>query len=178
MITTYKPTLQDLWFRQQFMADEATMSYNAAWGGTIPFPENAWKEWYDHWLIHHDHKRFYRYLQDTVTKTFVGEIAYHYDEERKIWLADVIVASEYRGKGYGSEGLRLLCDAAKENGVDVLRDDIAIDNPAVGLFLKAGFTEEYRTNEIIMLKKELKQDPGSGASRRPAAETVPAESAG
>jgi len=25
MITTYKPTLQDLWFRQQFMADEATI---------------------------------------------------------------------------------------------------------------------------------------------------------
>ena len=25
MITTYNPTLQDLWFRQQFMADEATI---------------------------------------------------------------------------------------------------------------------------------------------------------
>ena len=25
MITTYKPTLQDLWVRQQFMADEATI---------------------------------------------------------------------------------------------------------------------------------------------------------
>lgn len=25
MITTYKPTLQDLWFRQQFIADEATI---------------------------------------------------------------------------------------------------------------------------------------------------------
>ena len=32
---------------------------------------------------------------------------------------------------------------------------IAIDNPAAELFLKAGFTEEYRTDEIIMLKKEL-----------------------
>ena len=159
MITTYKPALQDLWFRKQFMADEATMSYNAAWGGTIPFPENTWKEWYDHWLIHDENKRFYRYLMDTETQTFVGEIAYHYDEEREIWLADVIVASEYRGKGYGSEGLQLLCDAAKANGVKGLRDDIAIDNPAARLFLKAGFTEEYRTDEIIMLKKELKQSP-------------------
>ena len=102
MITTYKPTLQDLWFRQQFMADEATMSYNAAWGGTIPFPENTWKEWYDRWLIHHENKRFYRYLMDTETKNFVGEIAYHYDEKREIWLADVIVASEYRGICYVS----------------------------------------------------------------------------
>ena len=171
MITTYKPTLQDLWFRQQFMADEATMSYNVAWGGTIPFPENTWKEWYDRWLIHHENKRFYRYLKDTETKNFVGEIAYHYDEEREIWLADVIVASEYRGKGYGSAGLQLLCDAAKANGVDVLRDDIAVDNPAIGLFLKAGFTEEYRTEEVIMLKKELIPrriivigSPGSGKS--------------
>ena len=98
------------------MADEATMSYNAAWGGTIPFPENTWKEWYDRWLIHHENKRFYRYLQDTETKEFVGEIAYHYDEEREIFLADMIVASEYRGRGYGSEGLQLLCDAAKANG--------------------------------------------------------------
>ncbi len=142
MIAAYKPALQDLWFRQQFMADEATMSYNAAWGGTISFPENVWEDWYDHWLIHHDHKRFYRYLRNPGTKKFVGEIAYHYDEERKIWLADVIVASEYRGKGYGSEGLQLLCDAAKANGIVVLRDDIAVDNPAIGLFLKAGFTEE------------------------------------
>ena len=87
MITTYKPALQDLWFRQQFMADEATMSYNAAWGGTIPFPENTWKEWYDRWLIHHENKRFYRYLKDPEAQTFIGEIAYHYDEERKIFRA-------------------------------------------------------------------------------------------
>ena len=36
-----------------------------------------------------------------------------------------------------------------------LHDDIAIDNPAIRLFLKAGFYEEYRTDEIIMLKKDL-----------------------
>ena len=64
MITTYKPTLQDLWFRQQFMADKATMSYNAAWGGTIPFPENTWKEWYDRWLIHHENKDVTTYAYD------------------------------------------------------------------------------------------------------------------
>ena len=34
-------------------------------------------------------------------------------------------------------------------------DDIAIDNPAITLFLRHGFVEEYRTDEIIMLKKEL-----------------------
>ena len=159
MITTYKPELQDLWFRQRFMADEATMSYNAAWGGTVSFPENEWESWYGHWLIHHEGKRFYRYLKDLETGAFVGEIAYHYDEERCIWLADVIVSSDHRGKGYGTVGLQLLCQAAAKNGIDILRDDIAIDNPARAMFLKAGFNEEYRTDGIIMLKKDLTDLP-------------------
>lgn len=34
----YKPKLEDLWFREAMMADPDTMSYNSAWGGTIPFP--------------------------------------------------------------------------------------------------------------------------------------------
>jgi len=173
MTELYEPKIEDLWFRQQFMADEATMSYNAAWGGTIPFPESAWEDWYEYWLIHHENKRFYRYLKDSESGDFVGEIAYHYDEEQAVWLADVIVASEFRGRGFGAEGLRLLCEAAAGNGLDVLRDNIAIDNPAVSLFLKAGFTEEYRTDEIIMLKKDLRNrpkriivigSPGSGKS--------------
>ncbi len=156
MTELYEPGIEDLWFRQKFMADEATMSYNLAWGGTIPFPENEWKEWYDYWLVRHENKRFYRYLKDTESGSFVGEVAYHFDEEQAFWLADVIVTSEFRGKGFGAEGLRLLCESAAANGIDVLRDDIAIDNPAIGLFLKAGFTEEYRTEEIIMLKKDLR----------------------
>lgn len=155
MIKLYTPKLQDLWFREKFMADEATMSYNHAWGGTIPFPESEWESWYEYWLVKHEDKRFYRYLQIEETGAFAGEIAYHYDEEREIWVADVIVASEYRGKGFGSAGLKLLCEAAAQNGIDVLRDDIAIDNPAITVFLKAGFAEEYRTDEIIMLRKVL-----------------------
>ncbi len=157
MIRLFKPELKDLWFRQKLMSDEATMSYNHAWGGTIPFPENRWEDWYDHWLVHHENKRFYRYLLETETGNPVGETAYHYDEKRKIFLADVIIAFEYRGKGYGREALRLLCEEAEANGVDVLRDDIAADNPAIHLFLKEGFAEEYRTDEIIMLKKHLKK---------------------
>ncbi len=155
MIVLIQPELKDLWFREKFMADPATMSYNRAWGGTIPFPESRWAEWYTHWVIRHENKRFYRYLQDTENGLFVGEAAYHYDKAEKIWLADVIVAAEYRGRGFGRAGLDLLCEAAKENGIDVLWDNIAADNPAVSLFLKAGFTEAYRTDEFIMLKKVL-----------------------
>ena len=151
----YIPKLEDLWFRQMFMADEETMSYNHHWGGTIPFPEEDWADWYDYWIVNPEGKRFYRYLQEEINGEFVGEIAYHFDAERKINIADIIVYAKYRGKGFGEQGLLLLCEAAKANGVEILYDDIAMDNPAIKLFLKVGFYEEYRRDEIIMLKKEL-----------------------
>ena len=136
------------------LADPQTMSYNHAWGGTIEFPEEEWQEWYDRWIVDHENKRFYRYLKDN-TGRYVGEAAYHYDDERGIYVADVIVHAPFRGIGFGGIGLDLLCEAARNNGIKVLHDDIAIDNPAVALFLKHGFVEEYRTDEIIMLKKTL-----------------------
>ncbi|MBR3294168.1 MAG: GNAT family N-acetyltransferase [Oscillospiraceae bacterium] len=154
MLKRYLPKLEDLWFRQTMLADPETMSYNHAWGGTIPFPEDAWRSWYEHWLVRHENKRFYRYLMDEHGR-FVGEIAYHWDKERCMYFADIIIHAPQRGKGYGRQGLALLCQSAKENGVELLYDDLAIDNPALPLFLKQDFTEEYRTDQIIMLKKEL-----------------------
>ncbi len=149
----YKPKPEDLWFRQAMMADEATMAYNRAWGGTIPFPEEAWADWYAHWLIHHEDKRYYRYLKDG-SGQFVGEIAYHFDEEG-ICLADVIIHAKFRGRGFGRRALDLLCSAAKERGVRQLWDDIAIDNPAIGLFLERGFVEDHRSVSQVYLKKDL-----------------------
>ena len=154
MLTLYEPKYEDLWFRQMMLADEDTMSYNHAWGGTIPWPEDQWSGWYDHWIACHGDKRFYRYLKDKDGQ-FVGEIAYLCNAETQHEIANVLIYSKYRNKGYGSEALALLCSAAKNNGISALYDDVAFDNPAIRLFLKHGFVEEYRTEEIIMLKKEL-----------------------
>ncbi|MBQ3762262.1 MAG: GNAT family N-acetyltransferase [Clostridia bacterium] len=148
------PSFDDLWFRREMLEDEETMSYNHAWGGTIPFPKEGWKDWYDFWIANPEGRRFYRYLKNPAGR-FVGEIAYHYDGARRIYVADVIVHAACRGIGYGGKGLELLCESAKENGITVLHDDIAADNPAKALFLGHGFREEYRTDEIVMLKKEL-----------------------
>ena len=149
------PGPEELGFRQAMLADEDTMSYNHAWGGTIEWPEKEWKDWYDYWIAGSEDKRFYRYLLDEDAGEYVGEVAYHFDDGRRIYVADVIIMAKFRGKGYGGAGLDLLCGSAKANGVDVLYDDIAIDNPGIALFLKNGFTEDYRTPEIIMLKKVL-----------------------
>ena len=154
MLHLYEPMYDDLWFRQKMLEDEETMSYNKTWGGTIFWPKEKWKDWYEYWIINHDNKRYYRYLKNDEGQ-FVGEIAYHYDKEIKHEIANVIIYSPYRRKGYGDEALKLLCEEAKKNGVSILYDDIAIDNPAIKLFLNHGFKEEYRTDDKIILKKEL-----------------------
>ncbi len=154
MIKFVIPKLEDMWFREKLLGDAETMAYNKKWGGTIDFPKSKWEDWYTHWVTNPENKRFYRYILNE-DDAFVGEIAYHFDESRQIYLTNVIVMAKYRGKGYGSAGLKLLCDHAKQNGIPCLYDDIAIDNPAITLFLKQGFLEEYRTDDYIMLKKVL-----------------------
>ena len=150
----YKPAVEDLWFRQAMMADPETMRYNHAWGGTIPFPREEWADWHDVWVAN-PVRRFYRYITTGKSRSFVGEAAYHYDEARRIYLADIIVAAKCRRHGYGSAGLQMLCEAARRAGIAELYDDIAMDNPGIGLFVQHGFEEAYRTEEIIMLKRTL-----------------------
>ena len=128
MLTLHTPAPEELWFREEMLADPVTMAYNRAWGGTIPFPREAWPNWYRKWITDAGEVRFYRYLKDSDTDAFVGEIAYHWDAA---------------------------CQAARENGVDVLYDDIAADNPAVGLFLREGFEKEADLGTTILLKKTL-----------------------
>ena len=153
MLELYEPHIEDLWFRERMMSDEQTMSYNHAYGGTIPFPQKYWADWHNRWITNHNGKRFYRYIKDN--NTFVGEAAYHFDEEKLAYIVDVIIYAPYRGNGYGRKGLLHLCESAKDNGIKELYDDIAIDNTSVELFLKCGFAEVLRTNEYVLVKKEL-----------------------
>ena len=154
MLTLVKPAFEDLRFREKLLADEETMSYNAKWGGTIPFPEDAWEAWYGSWVRDPGPDRYYRYLMNPEHE-FVGEIAYHYDKVRDIYLCDVIILAQYRSRGYGTEALQLLCNAAKNNGITVIHDEIAADNPAYKLFLKNGFDIVYQNEEAVMVKRVL-----------------------
>ncbi|MBP5552980.1 MAG: GNAT family N-acetyltransferase [Spirochaetales bacterium] len=154
MISFYRPAYEDMWFRQMMLSDEATMSYNHSWGGTIPFPEEDWGKWFDYWIADTEGKRFYRYIKDECDN-IIGETAYHYDEDLGIYLADVIILAKFRRKGYGGQALDMLCSKARENGIKMLYDDIAADNPAIGMFLKHGFSEVSRNEKTIMLAKEL-----------------------
>ena len=154
MIRFHKPLPEELIFRRQLLSDEETMSYNARWGGAVGFPQERWSSWYSRWVEYPD-RRFYAYLYSEEEKAFVGEAAYHFDEELDGYIVDVIVHSRYRGRGYGTQGLRLLCEQARRDGLEVLYDNIAEDNPSLSLFLKNGFERVRDTADGILVKKVL-----------------------
>ena len=153
MLTLYTPQLEDLRFKEQMLGDAQTMSYNHAYGGTIPFPRERWESWYTRWVLAPEGNRFYRYVAED--NVFLGEVAYHLDEDLQIYMADVILFAPFRGKGHGKQALLMLCESAKARGIRTLYDNIAIDNPAIKLFTKCGFSEISRTAESILMKKEL-----------------------
>ncbi len=153
-IKLHIPTFNDLWFRQQMLSDKETMSYNDAWGGTIDWPKEHWKDWYDWWILNNENKRYYRYIT-TEDNVFIGEIGYHYSNDYKGYMANVIIYAKHRKQGYGLKALEILCEEAKKNGISFLYDDIAIDNPGISIFLKLGFKEVDRNSDIILLKKDL-----------------------
>lgn len=152
-ISLHLPTLDELFFRQELLGDPATMAFNHAYGGTIDFPKERWADWYARWVKNCTGERFYRYLCEG--SAFVGEVSYHVDDAVGGCVCDVIVPAAFRGRGYGGQGLLLLCEAAKTNGVSRLYDNIALDNPSVGMFLKVGFWEVSRTEEYILVAKDL-----------------------
>ena len=154
-LVLYRPKLEELDFRRALLADPDTMAYNHAYGGTVAFPRERWGGWYARWLEDETGGRFYRYLRLEGTGEPVGETAYHYDGGFGAAVCDVLVSARHRGRGFGRQGLELLCAAAKENGVKRLVDNIAIDNLSVGLFLRAGFRERLRNDEYILVEKEL-----------------------
>lgn len=151
----YPPALEELAFREKCLGDPETMSYNCAYGGTVAFPRERWANWYARWMEDGTGAYYYRYLRVKASGEFVGYISYHFDEEFGEYMCEVIVTAQHRGRGFGRQGLELLCAAAKENGVKRLVDDIAIDNPSVTMFLRCGFREKMRADAFVLVEKDL-----------------------
>ena len=154
LLSFHIPSLEEMSFRQELLADEETMAYNAKWGGTIEFPKEEWEITYKR-LIYENDKDFYAYLYSNELKCFIGEVGYRYDDGLKEFISNILIHAKYRNKGYGTLALTMLCNLAKQKGIKVLADTIAIDNPSINIFFKQNFKEIYRTNDYILVRKEL-----------------------
>ena len=76
----YKPTIEDLLFRQDCMEDPATMNYNSGYDvsspgyhydtGCIDFPKSQWENWFNSKFSNPNF--FYAYIKDLGINKFVG----------------------------------------------------------------------------------------------------------
>lgn len=151
----YIPKPEESRFYIQMHSDPATMAYNAPWfppDGCIPFTEADWPDWYEKW-IGAEPERFYAYLQRVSDGAFVGGVNFHRTPERDWWDMGILVYAPERGKGYGRQGLRLLCDRAfRVNGVARLHNDFEPTRDAAYHIHKAvGFRETGVENGIVQL---------------------------
>ena len=149
------PETEELWFRQEMMADPATMSYNAPWSppdGCIAFPPPEWKTYRGKW-VGRQPERWYAYLRRRSDDAFVGEVNTHRAPEGDRWNMGVLIHARYRGLGYGAEGLHLLLEHAfLTDGVPCLQNEFEIVRAAAyRIHCAAGFREDGVRDGIVRL---------------------------
>ena len=170
MLQLYIPKLEDYWYEQKIQSDKDTMSYNAGYDvsylgyhydtGCIDFPKEKWLEIYNKRI---NENRFFAYLKDTNTNKFVGYVNYQYNKDDNRYECGIVIEANKRGKGYAKEGLKLLCEHAKKNGIKSLYDNFEKDRLGIEIFEQLGFKvyEETTWNKFgnivngIVVKKDL-----------------------
>lgn len=152
-ISLYIPELKDLWYEEKLQSDPETMSYNAGYDvsyygyhydtGCIDFPESRWEEVYNKRI---KENKFFAYIKDNDLNEFIGYCNYHYNKNENRYECGVLIDSKYRGKGYSSDALNLLCDTARSNGIKELYDNFEIDRGnTLKLFESVGFKVVRKT---------------------------------
>ena len=66
---------------------------------------------------------------------------YHFNNSINRYGCGILIEDKYRGNGYSKEGLKLLCDYAKSQGIDYLYDDFEDNRPGTSIFYDLGFKE-------------------------------------
>lgn len=146
-ISLYIPNIEDYWYEKKIQSDPLTMSYNAGYDvsyygydydtGCIDFPKKRWQEIYDRRL---KDKKYFAYIKDNDLNEFVGYVNYQYNNKDNRYECGILIESIYRGKGYSKTALKLLCDAAKNNGIKELYDNFEIDRGnTLDIFKDIGF---------------------------------------
>ena len=141
------PKLNQYSYEQKLESDPKIMSYNAGYDvsyfgyhyntGCIDFPKEKWQDTYNSRI---ENNKFFAYILDEDLKQFVGYVNYHYNKSDDRYECGVLIEDKYRGKGYSTKALKLLCEEAKNNGIKTLYDNFEIDRDnTLKVFEKVGF---------------------------------------
>lgn len=158
------PSINDLHYRQEWMKDSKTMSYNAGYDmdikgydkvtGVITKTNEEMIDWYNKW-INKAPDRYYAYIYSNEFNGPIGEVYYYLDNG--IHCMGIVICNKYRGKGYGYYALLELEKIAFEiNGINELSDFIPLDRVgAIKSFKKAGFIHTDKEEKDLVLGNEV-----------------------
>ena len=147
------PKLDELRYTQELLADEATMSFNAKWGGTVPFPPEQWKAFFDRY-INHPKERVYYHIRRMEDDAFLGEVSARYETVNDWWWLNIKILASMRGNGYGRMALELfLYEMFAKRGASQIVDDVARDNIGAQTLLKrVGFRVVQVDDEVVLMR--------------------------
>lgn len=166
-----QPNINELHFRQEWMRDSKTMTYNAGYDielkgynkqdGTIHKSNKEILEWYEKW-VNTNNNRFFSYVYINGINEPIGEVYYYLDNDK--YNIGILIQDKYRGKGFSKIALKLLCEVAKQNGITSLYDTFECDRinviktfEDVGFrLISKGFIKKFDKDvETITMKIEL-----------------------
>ena len=146
-ISLYVPKLEDFWYEEKIESDPETMSYNAGYDvsyygyhydtGCIDFPEDRWVFVYNR---RRNENRYFAYIRDNDINKYIGYVNYQYNKNDDRYECGIVIEAKYRGRGYSKQTLELLCDVARNNGINELYDNFEIDRGnTLEIFKQVGF---------------------------------------
>jgi len=167
-----EPSLDEYWYEQKILADPLAMEYNAGWNvsydgynydtGCIDFPKEKWEK---DFIKRQEVNRYFAYVVREEDKQFVGYVNFHYNKNDNRYDCGVLIEPSHRGKGYGKDALKQLCEIAfNEYNVEALYDNFEEERNSFKIFGDVGFkiVREYISKKFnkdikimeICLKKE------------------------
>ena len=159
------PSIDELHYRQEWMKDPKTMSYNAGYDmdlkgydkekGTITKTDEEMITWYNNW-VNKEPDKYFAYIYDENITEPIGEVYYYLDNG--IHNMGIVIQDKYRGKGYSYNALLELEKVAFEkNNISELSDMIPLDRiGAIKTFKKAGFVHtELEKKELVFGKESI-----------------------
>ena len=154
------PSIKDLKYRQMWMKDPKSMSYNAGFDlslkgydketGTITKTEEEMLAWFNNW-INKEPDRYYAYIYSVDEDEPIGEVYYYLDGDT--YSMGIVIHNKYRGKGYSYYALLELEKVAfEQNNIKELSDMVPVDRSgAIKALKKAGFinTDKEKTEKVF-----------------------------
>ncbi len=168
------PHKEDLWFKKEMKEDPDTMDYNAGYDlniagynradGTIQTDLRELKNvWAEKWIGNEPINYYYFIKNDNA---FVGEIYAKFDRAKNSYEIGIVIKGEYRGRGYATPAIKLLCEELKSQGVKKLYHKLPESRKSAikadinnGFVIKKenidGMNKFGKIEKLVYLEKEL-----------------------